>query len=96
MDYKLLDADTRNEMLANTLLAQEQDHFSHTTNIERYKAMLAALPPGPWKDKVQHLHDEGVGRLTEVSSIITALTPQLPAKAILDAAMARVIAKRAK
>lgn len=93
MEYKLLTEDERDEMIANTLLAQERDHFSHASNIERYTAMLEDLPEGPFRDRVAGLLQETRSRIAEVESIIAKTEPQLPPRARLDAAAARVLAR---
>lgn len=43
--YSVLSQDEQDEIIVNTVLAQERDHFSHELNIQRYSDMLAAMPP---------------------------------------------------
>jgi hypothetical protein len=42
--YSVLSQDEQDEIIVNTVLAQERDHFSHELNIQRYSDMLAAMP----------------------------------------------------
>ena len=96
-DYQLLTQDERDDMHAQTLLAQETDLFMHRINRERYDAILAGpLPPGPFRSRVEKLRGETIERTAEVEAVIEALKPQLPPKARLDASAARLRARAQK
>lgn len=93
-DYQLLTETERDDMLAQTLLAQEIDLFMHRINKERYDAILAGpLPPGTFRTRVEALRAETIERTVEVEAIIAALKPQLPPKPRLDAAAQRLRAR---
>lgn len=95
MDYVLFDEDKQHEALANTLLAQEMDHYIHSVNLARYKQMLVSLPHGEFRDRIQlDHHDETVKRLSEVQSILDALRLQLPSAEKLKAALTRIEARQ--
>jgi hypothetical protein len=70
MDYKLLTDEDKHKDLAAFLHAQERDHFLHTVNRDRYAAMLAKLPHGPFRQRIEKLHQETCDRLAEVEAII--------------------------
>lgn len=93
--YKILSEEEQDDMIVLTLAAQERDHFSHSTNLERFNSMLSTMTPNQWKDRIAQLKADTEQRLGEVTSIIEALTPQLPAKVKLDASVARLKAKGA-
>lgn len=91
MAYLVLTQDEQDDMIVQTLLAQERDHFAHTLNQERYAEILKSRPADdPFAVRVQQLHDETVSRLAEVNAIVDALTPQLPDAGRIVAAVARI------
>lgn len=91
--YLVLSQDEQDDMLVQTLLAQERDHCAHQLNLERFEAMLGGLPSGPWRERIQQLRDETVVRLREVESIMEALEPQVPAGTRRTAALTRIRAR---
>lgn len=95
MAYLVLSQDEQDDMLVETLMNQERDHYSHTVNLERYTSLLAALPDGAFKARIQNLRDETQSRLGEVNAIVEALTPQLPPPARITAAAQRLATREA-
>ena len=94
MDYVLLSDDSKVEALAGFLHGQEQDHYLHTINRDRYRVLLERLAECPFRDRIQRLHDETCERLGEVEAIIVATRPSLPGADELRAAMARLTLRR--
>ena len=93
MDYKALTKEEQDEITVAFLHAQEKDHFCYTINRERYAEILTLATPGPFCDRIKGLLAETDSRLYEVIHIIEATAKQLPDKAGIDAAMARIKAK---
>ena len=59
MIYKILTEQQREDMVTNTLLAQEMDHFLYTANIARYTAIASQLDDKEdkeYKDKINDDH----------------------------------------
>lgn len=78
MAYRVLTEDEESETIVLFMLAQERDHHSHSVNRDRYQRMLKDLPPGPFRERIQHLLAETNDRLVEVEAIIAATVPQMP------------------
>lgn len=94
--YQLLTQDEQDDMLAQTLLAQERDLFMHTVNRERYQAIIEdQQTPAEFLERVITLRNETDGRLAEVGAIVRALNLQLPPPERLEAARTRILARRA-
>ena len=93
--YKTLTQDEMDDMLVNTLKAQERDLFAHETNKERCLSILKTAPAGEFKDSIKKFVDDTESRISDVSAIITALTPQLPPQERIDASMLRLAAQEA-
>jgi hypothetical protein len=90
-EYKLLTQDERDEMLAQTLKAQETDLFMHTSNKERFLEMIDLLPEDNlFRKKLEKEIEVIDSRLIEVSTIIETLEHQLPDNQRLQAAMTRI------
>lgn len=81
MRYRVLSLEERQSMLVTTLLAQERDHFIHTTNLERYELILQALSESSevraFAQQLQQMVTETRERLLEVTYIIQALNQQI-------------------
>ena len=89
--YKMLSQDERDEMLAQTLLAQERDAFMHGVNLERFDTIIAdPLTPDYFREHVTSLRNETASRIAEVDATIRALEPQLPDATRLEAAKVRI------
>lgn len=91
-----VDQDEHDDMLANTLLAQERDLAAHRLNLERFEAILGDMPPGPTRHHYMDLLLQTLDRGDEVTRIIDGLTPQLPPQARLDDAVARIKQREAQ
>jgi len=92
-DYQLLSQDEQDDTIVSSLLAQERDHFCHTTNLQRFEEMLKTLPEGAWRTRITQLRDDTKARLAEVDSILKALKAQLPPAERLAAAKKRLTTK---
>lgn len=96
MNYKLLSQDEQDEILVNTLRAQERDHFCYAANVERYTNALTTLPPGPKRDYIAALLVTETEAMDHQSHIVNHTQKQMPPQARVDAALARILAKEAK
>lgn len=110
--YRVLTQDEMDDMIAQTLLGLERDHFSHSANFDRYTSMLAAVPvvadPGDVKlSPVERERAKFTARIAElivteeaalrnVSDIIEHTLKQLPDQTALDAAVARIRAREGR
>lgn len=88
--YRVIGEDECDDIIVAFMLAQEQDHYTHTLNLNRYDQMLLSLPEGKWKKRVQSLREQTVARLAEVESIIAATETQMPPQDRLDASKLRL------
>lgn len=95
VSYDILTDDEKDEIVVDFLRAQERDHFCHSLNLERYDGMLASLPEGAFKTRIQQLRAETLDRIGEVEAIIKKTRPQLPPAARVTAARQRIEAKEA-
>ena len=93
MAYVVLSQDEQDEIITAFMLTQERDHFTHTVNQNRYIALTASLPAGPFLDRIKQLQSETESRLAEVNAILADTLPQLPPLLQRDAAIARLKAK---
>jgi hypothetical protein len=95
-NFKLLKQEEQDEMLAETLLAQERDLYMHEINKERFLGIINSLPAeNSFRQKLEREIPVIDSRIEEVSSIIDALEPQLPDNQRLTDAMTRIEARRA-
>ena len=81
--YQLLTSDEQDEVLAQTLLANERDHFCHTKNAERYAAMLATLPVHLDKDDPA-LNEVEKARAKFTAHIVTLIATETAAIANVE------------
>jgi hypothetical protein len=95
MEYQVLTQDEIDDIEVNFLLAQERDHYCHTSSLARLKTMLSTLPDGEIRKHYQQLHDDTTSRLVEVSAIITASSAKIPTKERMNASIARIRAAAA-
>jgi ferritin-like metal-binding protein YciE len=89
-EYQLLTQNEQDEIIATFLKAQERDLFTHRLNLQRFEAMLPSLPAGEFKQRIQQLRNETIGRIAEVEAIIEKTLPQAPPVERMRAAIARV------
>ena len=87
-------AEEKEDMLIQTLRAQEMDLYLHNLNKERYQDIVASLPA----DNAFRIRLESEilvidSRLVEVNTTITALDKQIPARTDVVAVLARLKAK---
>jgi hypothetical protein len=94
--YKFMTQDEQDDLLVQMMASQERDLHSHTTNLDRFKAIMDQLAAdSPLRAKYQMLIDQTTSRIEEVSAIIAATEPTLPPQARIDAAKMRLKAKGA-
>jgi len=86
-------AEEKEDMLIQTLKAQEMDLYIHNLNKERYQDMLPNLPEGPFKVRIEGEINTIDSRLVEVNAVITALDKQIPVGTDVAVVMARLKAK---
>ncbi len=89
----IVDDDEQDDLLAETLLAQETDLVTHRMNLVRFDTMLSnGIANG--RPYIVMLSLQTLDRIATVTATIEALTPQLPSAGRLTAAVARVKARR--
>ena len=89
--FKTLTAEEQEEMLVNTLKAQELDLYMHTMNKERFQDMITALPDGnDFKTKLQSEIVVIDSRLVEVNTTIASLEKQIPVELDIAVVMTRI------
>jgi hypothetical protein len=81
MNYIVLNEDEKNEILINTLLAQERDHFCYERNVERYTNLIPTLPEGEYKDKISALLITEQKALENTEATLAHTQAQLPSDA---------------
>ena len=93
--YKIMTQDEQDDIQVEFLASQERDLFCHMTSLTRYDAMLAELPTGAFKTRIQQLRADTQSRILEVSSIIAAHEAQMPTAERITASSARISEKNA-
>ena len=84
----------KEDMLIQTLRAQEMDLYLHTLNKERFQDMVKGLPAdSEFKAKLENEILVIDSRLVEVNTTITALDKQIPEGTDVVAVLARLKAK---
>lgn len=92
--FKTLTEHEKEEMLVNTLKAQELDLYMHTINKERYEDMIEALPvENEFRKRLEAEVTVVDSRLVEVNTIITSLEKQIPADIDYAVVLERIKAK---
>ena len=94
MEYTHLTQEEMDDHIAEGIRGRQLEHFHHSVNVANYAAMLKTLPKGPWRDRIQQLHDEGLAEMEKVEGLHDALVAQIPTARLADA-KARTAAKRA-
>lgn len=103
--FKTLKVEEQEEMLVNTLKAQELDLYLFTLNKERYEDMLPNLPdtvtingqvfPNEFKLKIASEINVLNSRLNDVTHTITAVEKQIPVDIDYPAVLLRLETKQA-
>ena len=88
--FKTLTVAEQEEMLVNTLKAQEMDLYLHTLNKERFEDMVLTLPEGSLKAKLQIEITVIESRLVEVGTTIESLEKQMPVGIDVPAVLVRL------
>ena len=91
--YKVLTLEEQHDMLLNTLIAQERDHYMHCCNAERFRGMLDNALQGQeteFAQRIQKLHDDTLLRRHEVETIMHELLKQMPSEEHTSRAIQRL------
>jgi len=96
MEYTILSQDERDEILANTLKAQEMDHFLFSCDESRYTKLLETLPEGEHKDNVARELLVVKSRIGETSRHLEATKEQISEYEITDVRIADAILRITK
>jgi len=88
--FKTLTVAEQEEMLVNTLKAQEMDLYLHTLNKERFEDMVLTLPEESLKAKLQIEITVIASRLVEVETTIESLEKQMPVGIDIPAVLVRL------
>lgn len=92
--YAVLTQAEQDDMVVATVHAQEQAHFQHALNVERYTAMVADMPEGPFKERITALLVTEQAAVSDHEQLLDKTVAQLPKGPALLEAVARVEAKR--
>jgi hypothetical protein len=90
----LMSDEEKDDVIVSFMRGQEQDRYCLLLNRDRYDAMLKVIPEGKWRDQIEELHQQTLSRLEQLDSIIAASLPQMPPDERVQAAMARITAKK--
>jgi len=94
MIYKTITAEEKEDMLIQTLKAQEMDLYIHSLNKERYQDMVTTLPvDNAFRQKLESEILVIDSRLLEVNTAITSLEKQIPVGTDIPAVLARLKVK---
>lgn len=106
MAYVVLTPDEQDEIIVQTLKAQEHDHFCHTMNVQRYTDILTSFPAvpdaeatlplregDPFHVRIAKLLRTEQAALDQVTVIVDKTARQLPSQARIDAARQRLTAR---
>jgi len=91
--YLFIEEQECHDMIVQTFLANERDHYIHAKNLERFSTMLSVLEPGNFRDSIQKLHDDTMQRIKEVEAILDATESQMPLPLDQIASLNRLKAK---
>jgi hypothetical protein len=83
------------DVIAEQLYNREHEHYHYELDRQNFVKMLETLEPGPFREEVQERLTSTIREQNKVEAIYNSLLAQIDDKAAFDAAMARVIAKRA-
>ena len=77
MQYEQVSQAKRDEMIAEALHGREMEHCQHALNVAVYAEALKTLPDGPWRVRMQQLHDEALVEMEKIDGLHAALATQL-------------------
>lgn len=101
MDYDLLSQEEMDDALVLHMQATQRDHFLHTTNLARFKKIMADPDYGrtnpEWRKHMkENLHDATEHRILECELIMRHTQDQMPTGDRLKASKERIAARAAK
>ena len=89
--FRVLSQEEQDDMIIQTLHAQERDLFMHTVNKERYEELVKTLPEGnELRVKLEKEVAVVASRIEEVEKIIEAIEKQLPSQEGIDSGISRI------
>lgn len=89
--FQALEQDEQDDMLVQTLIAQERDLFAFSVNAERFTELLKILPSDcSLAKKLKKQLPQTLERINEVEAIILSLEQQLPSKERIEKAKVRL------
>lgn len=90
-DYTVLKQDQIDDMIVNTVKAQEQSLASYQLNIDRYEAMLLQEDLDPeFRTRIEELLVSERREFNRTNAILAATKLQLPTQAKVEASIARL------
>ena len=94
MNYQQLPPDYKNDTIAEAIYAREVEYFHYEFDAINFAHLIAASPPGPFRDSIQQRLDSTREQMAQVEAIHAALQAQVTDPAAHAAAVARAIEKR--
>lgn len=85
----------KTRLLVEFLKGQEQTHYLHVVNRQRYETLLRTLPNGTFRDQIIQRLAEVIERIVESEAIIAATQPQIPDDIAIDDILAEIREERA-
>lgn len=93
--YKHCTDDYQWDIIAEQIYNREHEHYHYELDRQNFVKMLETLEPGQFRDQIQERLDSTIREQSKVEAVYNALQAQIDDQAAFDAAMARVVAKRA-
>lgn len=89
--YRVLSQDKADDTVVAFYHEQENTHYCHMLNQERYEAILRQkFLSGDFHQRIATLLGETKQRLEEIDSILMATKPQLPSEERIEASLMRL------
>jgi hypothetical protein len=95
MDYKQLDQDYRDDLLADALYSREVEYFHYDFDRSNFVEMLKHLPKGEYRSSIEKRLAETEEQMRRVSAIYAALETKVVDAEAHERAVARGREKRA-
>ena len=90
MAYQVLTQEDQDEIIVDYMKATERDLHCHLINVERYDVILAGATGAEHRSDIEGRRTEALSRIEEVQAISNATVAQLPTRARIDLALARI------
>ena len=94
MKYAQLPPTYKDDTIAEALYAREVEYFHYEFDAINFAHLIAAAPPGPYRDSIQQRLDTTREQMAQVEAVHAALQAQITDPAAHAAAVARAIEKR--